>query len=132
MSLSTDITKLFDRSSKKRDLSDQLKGGNSGYEPKKIRKEKGNTEGLSEISDNVFAESLKSPACVEILFNCLRNVVKQIKEILVLAKSTQEQQIKGEKQLNDLHDSVQLISDKLKEYEEDRAKNNEIIGNLQL
>ena len=50
------------------------------------------------MSDNVFEESLKSPACAEILFNCLRNVEKQMK---VLAKSIQEQQIKGEKQLND-------------------------------
>ena len=54
-----------------------------------------------------------------------------MKEIFVLAKSTQEQQIKGEKQLNDLHDSVQFISNKFK-YEEEPAKNNEIIGNLQL
>ena len=58
---------------------------------------------MSEISDNVSAESLKSLACVEILFNYLRNVEKQMKEIFVLAKSTQEQQIKGEIQLNDLH-----------------------------
>ena len=49
-----------------------------------------------------------------------------------MAKSTQEQQIKSEKQLNDLHDSVKFISDKFKEYEEDRAKGNEIISNLQL
>ena len=53
-----------------------------------------------------------------------------MKEIFVLAKSTQEQQIKGEKQLNDLHDYVHFISNKFKEYEQERAKNNEIIGNL--
>ena len=29
--------------------------------------------------------------------------------------------------MNDLHDSVQFISDKFKKYEEDRAKKNEII-----
>ena len=75
--------------------------------------------------------SLKSPACVEILFNCLRHVEKQMKEIFVSAKSIQEQQIKGEIQPNDLHHSVQFISDKFKEYEEDRAKKNEIIGDLQ-
>ena len=40
MSLSKDITKFFDRSSKKRDLSDQSKEGNSGDEPKNIREEK--------------------------------------------------------------------------------------------
>ena len=54
-----------------------------------------------------------------------------MKEIFVSAKSIQEQQIKGEIQPKDLHDSVQSISDKFKEYEEDRAKKNEIIGNLQ-
>ena len=84
-----------------------------------------------EMSIDVFAESLKSPACVEILFNCLRNVEKQMKEIFILAKATQEQQFKGERQQNDLHDSAQFISDKFKEYEEGRAKMNEIIGNLQ-
>ena len=54
------------------------------------------------MSENVSAESLKSLACVEILFNYLRNVEKHLKEIFVLAKSTQEKQIKGEIQLNDL------------------------------
>ena len=54
-----------------------------------------------------------------------------MKEIFVLAKSTHEQQIKRERQLNDLHDSVQFISDKFKEYEEDWAKKNEIIGTFQ-
>ena len=61
------------------------------------------------MSDDVFAESLKSPAYAEILFNCLRNVEKQMKEIFLLAKSTQKQQIKGEMQLNDLHDPVQKV-----------------------
>ena len=83
------------------------------------------------MSDDVFAESLKSPACVKILINCLRNAGKQMKEIFLLAKSTQEQQIKAKRQLNDLHDSVQFISDKFKGHEEDRAKKNKIIGNLQ-
>ena len=69
--------------------------------------------------DDAFAESLKSAACVEILFNCL-------------AKSTQQQQIKGEKQLNDSHEPVQFVSDKFKKYEEDRAKNNKTIRNLNL
>ena len=54
-----------------------------------------------------------------------------MKEIFVLPKSSQKQQIKYERQLNDLHDPVQFISDKFKEYDEDRAKKNEIIGKLQ-
>ena len=54
-----------------------------------------------------------------------------MKEISVLGKSTQEQQIKDKKQLNDLHDSVQFISEKFREYDEDWARKNEIIGNFQ-
>ena len=54
-----------------------------------------------------------------------------MKEIFVLAKSTQKQQIKGERQLNDFHDFAQFISDKFKEYEKNRAKKNEIIEKLQ-
>ena len=54
-----------------------------------------------------------------------------MKEIFVLAKSTQEQQIKGKKELNDLHDSVQFISDKFKK-RMNQTKKNEIIGNLHL
>ena len=80
------ITKFFDRSSKKRDISDQSKEGNTGDEPKKIREEKSSIESLSGISDDVFAESLKSPACVEILFNYLRNVEKQKKGDFRLGK----------------------------------------------
>ena len=58
MSLSKDITTFFDRSSKKRDLSDLSKEGNSGNESKKIREEKRCIESVSEMSDDVFAESL--------------------------------------------------------------------------
>ena len=93
MALSKDITRFFDKSSKKRDLSDQSKEGNSADEPKIITEEKSSIKSLSEMSDN-SAESLKSLACLEILFNCLRNLEKQMKEIFVLAKSTQEQQIR--------------------------------------
>ena len=93
-----DIRKCFDRSSKKRDLSDSSNEGNSEDEPKKIREEKSRIDSLSEMSDEVCAQYLKSPLCVEILFNCLINVEKQMKEIFVLAKSTQEQEIKGKRQ----------------------------------
>ena len=51
---------------------------------KKIREEKSSIESLSEMSSDAFTESLKSTSCVEILFNCLKNVEKQIKEIFVL------------------------------------------------
>ena len=38
-----------------------------------------------------------------------RNVEKQMKKIFILAKSTQKQQIKVERQLNDFHDLLSLF-----------------------
>ena len=80
--------------------------------------------------DDVFTESLKSPECIEFFFNCLRNVERQTKDIYTLAHSTQDHQIKGENQLIDLTESINFLSDKFKEYEEDRAKEDKIIEDL--
>ena len=74
------------------------------------------------MADDVIAESFKSPELIEILFNWLRNVERQTKDIYTLAHSTQDHQIKGEKQLIDLTESINFLSDKFKEYEEDRTK----------
>ena len=73
----------------------------------------------TDIADDVFAESLKSPELVEMLFNWLRNVERQTKDIYTLAHSTQDHQIKGEKQLIDLTESINFLSDKFKEYKLD-------------
>ena len=54
MSLSKDIAKFFARSSKKRDLSDHSKEGNTGDEPKKIREENSGIESFSEMFDDFF------------------------------------------------------------------------------
>ena len=54
------------------------------------------------MADYVFAEILKSPECIEILFNCLRNIERQTKDIYTLQHSTQDHEIKGEKHLVDL------------------------------
>ena len=108
MSLCKDISKFFGKASKKRDLNDQSK---TCEDPKKMKEDKSSTGSLIDMADDVFAESLKSPECIEILFNCLRNVEKKIKDIYI-AHSTQDHQIKGEKQLIDLTESVNLLSDK--------------------
>ena len=54
----------------------------------------------------------------------------QTKDIYTLAHSTQDHQIKGEKQLIDLTESKNFLSDKFKEYEEDRAKKDKITEDL--
>ena len=85
----------------------------------------------SYISDDIFTESLNSPDCVAILFNCLKNLESKMKEITVSSKETTASQIKDEKQLSDLTNSVQLISDKFDEYEKDRKAKDELIMKLQ-
>ena len=77
MSLTKDISKLFEKSSEKRDLSDQSK---TCKDLKKMR-EKSSTGSLTDMADDSFAESLKSPECIEILFNYLRNVERHTRYI---------------------------------------------------
>ena len=54
-----------------------------------------------------------------------------MREISVSSKETTASQIKGEKQLSDLADFVQLISEKFDEYEKDRKAKDELIIKLQ-
>ena len=68
MSLTKDISKFFEKASKKRDLSGQPKLAKT----RKKMREESSTGSLTDMSDNVFAEILKAPECIEILFNCLK------------------------------------------------------------
>ena len=77
-----------------------------------------------------FAEKLKLFECIEIIFNFLGNVERQTKDIYTLEHSTEDHQIQGEKQLIDLIESINFLSDKFKEYEEDRAKKDKVIEDL--
>ena len=79
---------------------------------------------------NVFAESLKSNECVEILMNCLKILEKEVKELKDLASSNNTNQIKGERQLLDLKDAVDFISNKFDDFERDRLEKEEIIKDL--
>ena len=127
----SDITKFFQRGTKKRDLSDKSE---TGEDPKKVREgslDCSQISQTSDIPDDIFNDILNSPDCVAILFNCLKNLESKMKEISVSYKETTTSQIKGEKQLSDLTDSVQLISDKFNEYEMDRKAKDELIMKLQ-
>ena len=55
-----------------------------------------------------------------------------MKEISVFSKETTASQIKGEKEMSDLTNSVLLISDKFDEYEKDRKAKDELIMELQM
>ena len=72
--------------------------------------------------DDVFSESLKSTDCVAILYNCLKNVEKQVKEIYQISETTKESQIKGELQLVEMVESVKYINEKFDEDEKERKE----------
>ena len=79
---------------------------------------------------NVFAESLKSNECVEILMKCSKNLEKEVKELKDSASSDNANHIKGERQLLDLKDAVDFISNKFDDFERDRLEKEKIIKDL--
>ena len=99
-----DITKFL-RVSKKRDLSDQSDSKGREGSLSKGR----NLEENPEV-DSVFTTSMDSPECLQILFNCLQNVEKSVKEIHEMQEKTQSSQIKGELQLKDLSEADEFIT----------------------
>ena len=117
--------KYFDNNSKKRDLSGD---SNTEEERKKIRD--GSSASTTEDCD-VFKEGLESPECKEILFNCLKNLQEKVTEIFNLVQDTRNMQIKGGKQLEELKNSVEVMSDKFYEYKKDRKEKEKIINGLQ-
>ena len=98
-----DITKFL-RVSKNRDLNNQ---SDSGEQQKKARE--GSSEDNLEVG-SVFTTSMDSPECLQILFNCLQNVEKSVKEIYDMQEKTQSSQIKGELQLKDLSEADEFIT----------------------
>ena len=110
-----DITKFL-RVSKKRDLNGQ---SDSGEQQKKARE--GSLEENPQV-DSVFATSMDSPECLQILFNCLQNVEKSVKEIYEMQEKSQSSQIKGELQLKELSEAVEFITKNFDQYEAERMK----------
>ena len=116
-----DITKFFDR--KKRELSSQPVDGDDSKRP---RKESNNSTSTSTSPGDVFEESLKSGDCVKILFNCMQNIEKQVKELFLLAQENKEKHIKGESDLSEVTKAITLISGKFDDYERERQEKDKI------
>ena len=110
------IAKYFDKNSKKRDL-----GGDSNPEEERKKIRDGSS---ASTTDNcgVFEEGLESPECKEILFNCLRNLQEKVTEILNLVQDMRDIQIRGDRQLEELKSSVEVMSGKFDEYKKDQKE----------
>ena len=109
----TDITKYFDRNSKKQDLSGNL---NQEEGAKKLKEGSLNSSRARDIPDEIFTKSIKSPDCVNILFSCIKNAEKQITQIFENMNEMKAGQIKDEKQLKELMEAIYFISNKFNEY----------------
>ena len=127
-----DITKFFN--SKKRDLSNN---SNTEEDAKRQREESPSESPNVSMLDtpktpgDVFEESLKSEDCVKMLLSCLRNLEKELKDIHKSALSNNNNnQIKGEKQLADLNESINFMSDKFDEFEKQRQEQKKVIEEL--
>ena len=121
-----DISKFFNSSSKKRDLRNQ---SCSGEETRKARE--GSLNGSNVSLDDVFTEGMKSPECLHILVNCMKNIEAKIKEIWEMNQVTLDNQIKGQCQLRDLVKSIEFYNERCGELERDNRKKEEKINELE-
>ena len=108
-----DIGKYF-FSSKKCDLSDNSKEDTGPNKAKEV------TSNSIYSTPNVFEEDLDSSNCRSILFDCLKNLESKVNRIFENTNTSKENQIKGEKQLTDLTETVNFLSENFYEFEADR------------
>ena len=111
--------------SEKRDLSDKSRNGEDS------KKHRENSDSASSLPDDVFSEGFDSPECGKILINCLKSVELQVKELFVLHEDTKNSEIKGEKQLDSLADTLELLAAKFDELEKDHEKKDKKISELE-
>ena len=118
-----DIGKYFS-TSRERDLSDNSE---EATDPKKAKEV---TSSSSYSDHDVFEEGLDSSRCRSILFDCLKNLESKVNEIFSNTNALKENQIKGEKQLTDLAEIFNFLSEKFHDFGADRKLKEEIIKSL--
>ena len=83
------------------------------------------TENTGSLSEEVFADGLKSPNCAIILVHCLLSIENQVMELFALHEQTKYTQIKQQ-------ESLDLLSNKFDELEREhkkkKRKNNRVWG----
>ena len=121
------IEKFF---SKKRELRSK---SNDGDAPKKLREDQANLSAISDVSfsnENVFEGGLDSSTCKDILFECLKDLNNQMKELRSIFLESKESQIKGAEQLSTLTGSIKFINERFDQYEEERKEKDKFIEEL--
>ena len=115
-----DIGRYFS-SSKKCDLNIYSKEATDTIKAKEA------TSSSSYSDHDVFEEGLDSSSCRSILFDYLKDLASRVNEIFENTNTSKENLIKGEKQLTDLVETVNFLSEKFHESEADRKLKEKII-----
>ena len=58
-----------------------------------------------------FSESINFPRCASVLYDCLKNLDKKVKEIHLLSITTNDDQIKGTQQRKEVNDAIKFIKE---------------------
>ena len=116
--------------SKNRELSSKP---NDGDAPKKLREDQKNLSATSDVcfnNENVFEGGLDSSTCKDILFECLKDLNNQMKELRSMFFESKGSQIKGAEQLSTLTESIKFINERFYQYEEEREEKDKFIEEL--
>ena len=99
---------------KKRELS-----SNSSVDEIAAKKqyEKGLNDSIGLDEDDVFAQGLKSPECVKLLFSYLQNLETEMEIVKEIPLVATEWQIKGTEQLNKMKSAIAFINEQFVEFE---------------
>ena len=81
--------------------------------------------------DDVFTKGLKSPMCLHIFVNCMKNIEAKIKDIWAMNRVTSDNRIKSECQLRDLFKLTEFYNENFDEFENDNSKKEEKINELE-
>ena len=120
------ITSFFGK--KRREVS---KNSNDGQDTKKQREASSLELSFEKVSDgDVSKDSLKSEDYIWTLQRCMANIEKKMEELCIATKNTKESRIKGELQLVGMNETINFISKKFDEFENDRHEKDKIIKNL--
>ena len=102
----------FFLANKKRDLSDKSRDG----EDSKKRREQ--SDSLSSLSDEVFADGLNSPELAKLLVCSLRNIEAQVKDLFKVNEETKISQIKVTESLDALSKKIDELETEIKNKDE--------------
>ena len=122
----SNINKYFNKISKKRDL----RGESNPEEDRKEAREGSSTTSKNDAAENEFFQQVSTTDDISEVLEYLKTLEVKISEIYNLSNDTRSMQIKGDKQLADLTESVKLMSKKFDQFEKDRKEKEKIINSL--